>query len=68
MFFPGANPIMKHPKDASLGLALALSAKLRPGWKVLPGTNTLTTNIRKLWINFITLNTAIYKFSKLIFF
>ncbi len=65
MFVPGAYPIMKHLKDASLGLAFALSAKLRPGWKGLPGTNT--TNISKLWINFITLDTAIYIFSKLLF-
>ncbi len=32
---------MEHLKGSSIGLAPALTANIRPGWKCLPGTNTL---------------------------
>jgi hypothetical protein len=37
----GACPKVEHLKSASLGLAPALPANIRPGFKGLPGTNAL---------------------------
>jgi hypothetical protein len=37
----GPYPRMEHLKGALVGLALALHANIRPGWKGLPGANTL---------------------------
>ncbi len=38
---PGAYPRVENLKGASLGQALALTAKIRLSWKGLEGTNAL---------------------------
>ncbi len=38
---PGAYPWVEHLKGSSIGHAPVLPTNIRPGWKGLPGTNTL---------------------------
>jgi hypothetical protein len=39
---PGAYPRVEHLKGSSIRQVPALPTNIRPGWKGLPGTNTLT--------------------------